>query len=148
MVLYKCNTCLKVFNRKSSFDNHLKRKKPCTPPKILNDIISSTTELNSARTIKCNYCERNYKRNSELNRHLKTCKIKLDKEFKKNTFTILLNKINNLNVKFENQSNIMKDLQYKIEGSVKVNDVKDIIKSLKKDIKLNRTEIIHLKYKT
>jgi hypothetical protein len=149
MVLYKCNKCLKEFNKKSNYKTHINRKTPCNRKTSFESCVSNVPKLeHDSNKHMCQFCNKSYSRKPNLNRHLKTCKIKIDKEFKKNTFDMLLNKINDLNIIVENQNNIIKDLQDKIEGNVKVNDVKDIIKSLKKDIKLNRTEIIHFKYKT
>ena len=151
MVLYNCPRCHKTFNKISHYKRHINRKNKCiVKPSFescAKDLINTPINVEN----KCKYCNKIFTRKFTLKRHYNICKIKKnDDENKKKQdfFNILLNKINDLNIIVENQNNIIKDLQDKIEGNVKVNDVKDIIKSLKKDIKLNRTEIIHFKYKT
>lgn len=59
---YKCDKCLKIFNKKSHLDGHLKRKNPC--------IITSTTNDG----INCPHCNIHLTLKRNLNSHLKSCK--------------------------------------------------------------------------
>lgn len=54
MVEYKCLKCGKKFNKKSNFENHLKRITPCENKKI-----------------KCKYCDKIFTRKDNLTRHIK-----------------------------------------------------------------------------
>jgi hypothetical protein len=83
MVEYICGKCKKIFNRKSSYDTHINRKKSC------DDI---GTE--------CKHCHKNFSRRNNMKVHMKTCKIKLKEEEnkklqinKENTENIIQNKI-------------------------------------------------------
>ena len=97
MVVYVCKKCDKDFNRKSSYDNHLKRKNPCVkkvikldnftkiPHKFLekphkssekNENVSE--DINSISVgLKCKYCLKKFARKDNCVRHMKNyCKIK------------------------------------------------------------------------
>ena len=145
MVLYICSLCNKKFNHKGDYTRHINRKNKCKiiPSNNNNIVIKKKEETfqnrNSSKHI-CNYCNRSYSRRPNLNKHLKTCKVKKD--------NLLVSKINDLNIIIEQQNKNIEDLQEKTKGNIKIYDVKDIIKSLRKDIKLNRSEIVDLKYKT
>jgi hypothetical protein len=56
MKIYKCETCQKEFNRKSTYDNHQIKKNPC----IANNNI-------------CIHCNKSYSTKSNLNKHYKNC---------------------------------------------------------------------------
>jgi hypothetical protein len=142
MVLYKCTRCNKEFNKISHYKRHINRKYKCIEKPLINSVMNSVPlieQCNNNRHV-CNFCNRSYSRKPNLNKHLKTCKVKIEKELKKNTYDFLLNKINNLSIIIENQSKIINDLQEKTKGNIKIYDVKDI--------KMNRSEIVDLKYKT
>jgi hypothetical protein len=152
MVLYKCKICSKTFNRKSSYDNHMKRKKPCVPlnstnfnlkKKINNPLNRAVSQKKEQKDYKCEYCNKSFTKKYNLNRHLDTCKIKKNQEEdkkKKDYYDLIMKKL-------ENQDEIIKDIQENLIDSVKAKDVKDIIKILKNQIKCNRSEIIKFKYK-
>jgi hypothetical protein len=63
MTIHRCEICNKVFNRKSTLDNHLFRINPCK----LNDNIEN----------KCLHCNKKYSNVTNLNKHLKICSKKL-----------------------------------------------------------------------
>ena len=59
MIEYKCYKCLKTFNRKSHYDQHLIRKTLCVK-----------------NILKCIYCEKILSRSDSLRRHSNSCKEK------------------------------------------------------------------------
>ena len=122
MVLYKCSSCLKEFNKKSNYKAHLNRKFPCKLDKSLqdNNKLSVPKMENINNLYICNYCNRSYSRKPNLNKHLKSCKVKIEKELHKNTYEILLNKINNLSIIIENQNKIIEDLQEITKGNIRI----------------------------
>jgi len=67
MVLYKCNRCNKEFNRKSNYNYHINRKKPC---KKVNQKQKSKL-IKTNHTYKCFNCNKIYSTKSNLNRHIK-----------------------------------------------------------------------------
>lgn len=75
MVKYKCERCLEVFDKKTTYEKHLARKNPC-PKRKKNSKKSST--------VKCEFCENIFSRNDSLVRHLKTCKMKEENNTIKN----------------------------------------------------------------
>ena len=94
MVNYICPKCNKIFNRKSSYDNHtLNKKKPCdksdflvppksakAPPKSANFIdflFKEPVQLNNDNECVCSYCEKSFTRIDSLKKHLNgRCKSK------------------------------------------------------------------------
>ena len=94
MVNYICPKCNKVFNRKSSYDNHtLNKKNPCdksnfiVPPKItkpppnpanfIENLLKEPEQLNKDNKCICTYCEKSFTRLDSLKKHLNSrCKSK------------------------------------------------------------------------
>jgi hypothetical protein len=90
MITYTCETCKKIFNRKSSYTNHTERKKyPCviqtiffkTTVTVPNPVIPAVNKpIKSYNCTKCNY---KTTRTDNYNRHVAACEInnqKLNKE--------------------------------------------------------------------
>jgi len=75
MVQYECNKCGKKFTRKSSYDNHLSKKKLCGQINIDNLIVNNN----------CKFCNKQLSNKYSAIRHAKQCN---DKEHIKNTLTI------------------------------------------------------------
>ena len=58
MVKYECNKCSKIFDRKSNYDTHMKRKVAC------NEQISNGNNAN------CKYCKKIFSSYKSLHRHI------------------------------------------------------------------------------
>jgi len=97
MVLYTCEKCNKEFNRKSNYENHLKRKNSCVK-KVDKDVLKTETiqknpkkseiiqnnPLLKQNRMECPYCSKFFSTMSNLNKHIKnSCKIKKQEENKK-----------------------------------------------------------------
>jgi hypothetical protein len=93
MTIYRCDNCKKQFNRKSTYDNHLTRIKPCK----YNDNINN----------ECSFCNNTYSNITNLNKHFKICSKKLIND--DNTIQIEDLK-NTLEKKYEEQLNELKQL--------------------------------------
>lgn len=93
MVEYHCNRCLKVFNRKSTYSDHLKRKYQCKLKLTQNcsemtqncsETTQNCSEMTPTKKVKkvhkCNNCERIFVRKNNLARHNmnKVCYTKAD----------------------------------------------------------------------
>ena len=81
MVVYKCDKCEKVFDKKFNYDSHKSRKKPCktntntTPKTHQNDTANLYASDKSAYI--CKYCTHEFKYQRSLHRHLiDRCKVK------------------------------------------------------------------------
>jgi hypothetical protein len=61
MPIYKCDKCHKEYDRKSSYESHMIRIKPC-----IND---------NNKNIKCINCNKSYSTKFNLNTHVKKCKV-------------------------------------------------------------------------
>lgn len=86
MVIYECERCHKIFNKKSNYNAHMNRKNPC---KIIN-IKVEVNEVNENKEenknslylenivknrVQCQYCKKIYSSKYHLNRHIKnSCK--------------------------------------------------------------------------
>jgi len=91
MVEHKCKKCGQIFNKKSTLDDHLKRKNPC-----------DKGDLN----LECQYCHKRYSRRDSLNRHLKTMHTDITvKNCVTGNNSIIANKNNN-SIIANNNSNI------------------------------------------
>ena len=86
MVTYTCETCNKVFNRKSSYENHTERKKyPC----VVKTLYFKTTQTvpnppiqliqKPIKIYKCTKCNYETVRTDNYNRHVKSCDINNEK---------------------------------------------------------------------
>jgi hypothetical protein len=69
---YRCNRCLKYFDRKYNYERHINdTKKPCHPP-IQSDVIEELPdEKKNEHT--CLHCHKTYSTKFNLNKHLKKC---------------------------------------------------------------------------
>ena len=77
MVLYKCNTCNKLFKQKNDYRRHKNRKIPC---KKQNHKINHKNHKNDSQ-FECNLCTKMYSTISNLNRHMKYyCKGNIDRK--------------------------------------------------------------------
>jgi len=105
MVTYTCNTCKKMFDRKSNYCFHINRKTPCTPNDVENYALDHETndqseqqteqqineqgqnqnKMNTTeREFICQYCDRSFTTNSNYHRHVnKYCKVKQNENIKK-----------------------------------------------------------------
>ena len=95
MVIYECENCNKIFNRKSNYDRHMSRKNPCKNDKkmeILKHKMGKKKSCPKKRAVAqkkgqkkkvstdlqycCSFCNKSFNRKYHLNRHLNTCKVK------------------------------------------------------------------------
>ncbi len=153
MVIYKCPTCLKEFDKKDSFVKHTeKKKKPCRPnipknselfpsipkysekTKNIDILIDNPIDFDeSVKSIFCEYCNKNFSTKFNLNKHIKyNCKQK---------------KIVDENIKKENEENKIKDQQIQElikkldEQSKKIDELSKNSKNISNNIVLNANNI-------
>ena len=107
MPVYKCNGCLKDFDKKCNYENHINKKKPCKQQineddeeqddDILNlnepfeiDIL----EENINDPLTCVYCYKKYSRQDNLKRHIDNyCKVKKDEDEKDRKINVLIEEV-------------------------------------------------------
>ncbi len=102
MVVHTCSICLKEFNKKSTYINHIENKKrPCKPfvsnnSEIFQNIPKNSENINKSdeNNCICIYCKKKFSTIFNLNKHIKyNCKVKkIDEEKKENIFNNLLEK--------------------------------------------------------
>jgi len=137
MVIHLCEICKKVFNKKSTYINHIKnKKKPCKTieqEKIENNKIqhqmtpeqhqmTPSNQHNDINIIKkreknyiCNFCNEHFCRSYVLKKHLDRCKIRKEKlRDKEEIYQELLKKMEIYEKNNENQNNLIKELNNKI----------------------------------
>ena len=100
MVYHKCNDCNKIFNKKSTYNNHINKKIKCTENQY---------------TINCIYCEKIFKTKGNVSRHIKnSCKIfKKTQKDKEDLFNKL--------IKLEEQNKELNNKNKKLEKLLKQN---------------------------
>ena len=106
MVLYTCDNCKKVFNKKSNYLNHIEKKKnPCKANNIIiidnpsiihnntpkNDIFEENIHQKSTKKKHCcNFCQELFCRSDVLKKHLQRCKIRKEENKEKEELIQLL----------------------------------------------------------
>ncbi len=152
MVIYKCPTCLKEFDRKCNFIDHTEKKKtPCRPPPpeklqitpehppVPPDSPRISPIQQEISQFLCNFCLTSFKRKDHLKRHLnERCKVKkLEDEKKENILNNLIEKekINNLLHMYEEQNNLILELKKNNEELNKKND--ELNKKIEEVLKKN-----------
>jgi hypothetical protein len=90
MVEYKCHKCHKSYNKKSNYERHINRTKPCesglssqeifvkssessslNSSKLLNEsIISNKSNIEEIKKFSCKFCGNEYTRKDNLKRHI------------------------------------------------------------------------------
>ena len=119
MVTYTCNKCLKNFNKKSHYLQHVEqKKKPCQPSeenrlKTESEKIQFESDRIQFESKKiqfeslgqkveniCEFCKKNFSTSSNLYRHINNrCKVKkLEDEKKQNIFENLIEKDNKMDI--------------------------------------------------
>lgn len=116
MVEHKCPKCGKIFNKKSSFNNHLKKLKPCKKDK--------------KNQYECKHCNKLFTRKYNLNRHIKTAhNINVDTtNIENNNGNIIIGDHNNLTVN-NNQFFLLPFGTYCLEKDLSVEDKVKIFSS-------------------
>ena len=122
MVVHKCETCKKEFDKKSNFTQHLNKKYVCKPKAEITNILANIPKngqnsafLNILSDIACEYCKNTYSSVYKLKRHLITCKVKINIE--------LVNKNNELNnklLKLEEEINNLKTTKTNIAKNITI----------------------------
>jgi len=101
MTTYVCPRCSRTFDRKSNYDQHLRRKNPC----LVKEELHVQEKSRKAQEYICDMCGHSYSSVSNLNKHKRSrCKGQL--HFEENTKTNTLN----LNQKSESEiENVRKE---------------------------------------
>ena len=101
---YKCERCLKEFNKKCNYNNHILRKIKCknAAPKCTDPAPKCTGLKSNEETkedaIKCNYCGAIFTRGSSLTRHIESrCKVKKENDNKMEELMTILIEIKDSN---------------------------------------------------
>jgi len=109
MIIYTCDTCKKEFNRKSTYETHIKRKNPCKIDIHINN--------------ECAYCNKSYTTKYNLNAHLKTCSKKQIEDNNKNEIEELKKMFN---MKLLEQEKKFEEQQKKIDELSHLSDHKEM----------------------
>ena len=123
-MIYKCKICNKEFNQKCHYTNHLNRIKPCEKltenihQKNDNPLMEYTIvdEYIIKKNYSCNFCNELFCRSDVLKKHLDRCKIRKEEtQDKEIIYQELLKKMESYEKEKENQYNLIKELNNKIE---------------------------------
>lgn len=113
MVLYKCSVCLKEYTRKSNYESHKNRKKPCLKLTV-NDCNKNEKncqiKLSSTKSNVCKYCNKTFTKNHNLLAHMRdSCKIKkqcdAEKENIYNKLLVEMEELKRMNREIEEKNN-------------------------------------------
>lgn len=72
-MLYKCELCNKIFDRKQAYQYHISRKNPCVSIQIDSKIF-----VNNLLSFSCKFCNKIFDKQYKLNRHYSKCEHILD----------------------------------------------------------------------
>ena len=163
MVLYKCENCLKEFNKKSNYKAHLNKKYPCNKSQSKNkDKKSICTEIgaNAPKSaqdqnskFECRFCFKNFTRKSSLNRHYTRCKLKKDSLLKEELFKLLLDNQKKQQIQQEQYQEQISNLQKQISkltdkpNTINYNTYNTQNNNIINVLAYNKTDISHLKDK-
>ena len=118
-MLYNCNICGKQFKQKCHYTNHLNRINPCinlTKKIPKNPPISPEIPPTSTKKYSCSFCKDQFTRSDHLKRHLDRCKIRKEETSDKELiYQELLRKMETYEKEKDNQDNLIKELNNKIE---------------------------------
>ena len=144
MVVYACDKCDKIFNRKSSYDYHLKRKTSCDKNKIKNRIAeipnleaefenleaefenleaeNENLEAENEKSV-CEYCNKSFTLRYNMLKHIKrSCKIAKNLDEKQKIIFMKLKKL-------EEDNKSVNDKNRRLEDEIKelsVNQLKTL----------------------
>lgn len=135
MVLYRCQRCLKEFDKKYDYNKHYHRKFKCfdtasatqNTQNLVHNTQKNVQNLAEKNEFKCTHCGKKFARNFCLQRHLNgSCKsLKAQKD---NEINILQNKVNNLACTFKETTQRMekeiKQLRFENNKLIALNNAK------------------------
>ncbi len=161
MVIHKCTICLKEFNKKSHYIQHIEKKKQCQPieesktendskifqnipenSKIFQNIPDYSEKPKNDENI-CKYCFKTFSTTFNLNKHIKnTCKVKqLENEKKQNILENLIVKEEKMDVIIKNFSELTETLKKQNEELKEKNE--DLEKKINKILTKNTANIVN-----
>lgn len=124
MVVYACDKCDKIFNRKSSYDYHLKRKTSCDKKKIKNRIAeipnleaefkileaeNENLEAENEKSV-CGYCNKSFTLRYNMLKHVKrSCKIAKNLDEKQKMIFMKLKKLEEDNKSVNDKNRRLED---------------------------------------
>ena len=130
-MLYKCKMCLKEFNKKCHYINHLNRLNPCVKkPKIIQNFTPNYTiltpklqQITPNNENRCNYCLKTYCRTNVLKKHLLICKVKKQEIYEKEEIlTKLLEQNSKLESTIYQQKEQLDQQKEQIDQLIKTNE--------------------------
>ena len=143
VMLYKCKICLKEFNKKCHYINHLNRINPCMKkPKIIQDFTPNYTiftpklqQITPINENRCNYCLKTYCRTNVLKKHLLICKVKKQEIYEKEE---ILTKLLEQNNKLVSTLDQQKEQNNKLVSTIE--ELNKRIDKLEKEKKTNQIQ--------
>ncbi len=167
MVVHKCNICMKEFNKKSHYIQHIEKKKQCEQnivskaendsrkfqnipenSKIFQNIPENFKKPKNNENILddeniCKYCFKGFSTTFNLNKHIKnTCKVKqLENEKKQNILENLIEKEEKMDIIIKNFSELTETLKKQNEELKEKNE--ELEKKINKILSKNTGNIVN-----